>query len=183
MSGIKNLSVKEFFACMPPNQAGIHKLKTDSVAPVKTLFEIEKSQQIKQSNDSSSFDTKSNTNNLLGDVVEPSPLTAFLKGGQFTDSRENGNKFKFQSDTIKQNQVDSDVSSSQVKDKKNSVTTKPSLMPPTMFTAVEKTNYVKLLSELTKSQLIDSLLYLIQNDEDFHEKLYKAYLETVNKVK
>jgi hypothetical protein len=61
---------------------------------------------------------------------------------------------------------------------------KPSLIPPTMFSApIEPSTPTGLKPEpLTKNQLIQALNYLIENDEEFMKKLHEAYLKSFNGI-
>lgn len=73
------------------------------------------------------------------------------------------------------------------------VVNKPALMPPTMFdkpaaaSSLSSMEPLKLTSiapkqePLNKYQLVQAFNYLIQNDEDFVQKLHEAYLKTVSK--
>uniref|UniRef100_A0A1A9UJ05 mRNA-decapping enzyme C-terminal domain-containing protein n=1 Tax=Glossina austeni TaxID=7395 RepID=A0A1A9UJ05_GLOAU len=69
------------------------------------------------------------------------------------------------------------------------VTNKPALMPPTMFdkapaTAQEDTIHhlpVNKQEPLNKYQFVQAFNYLIQNDEEFVQKLHDAYLKTLTK--
>lgn len=61
-------------------------------------------------------------------------------------------------------------------------TTKPALLLPTMFdkpSDVGKSSPIK--EPLTQSQLIQAFNFLIQNDNDFVQKLHEAYIKAYNK--
>ncbi|XP_073811376.1 decapping mRNA 1 [Musca autumnalis] len=65
------------------------------------------------------------------------------------------------------------------------LTNKPALMPPTMFdkpssTTSSQTNFAEpeQRDPLNKQQFIQAFNYLIQNDDDFVDKLHEAYLKT-----
>lgn len=71
------------------------------------------------------------------------------------------------------------------------VVNKPALMPPTMFdkpaaatTSLEPLKIPSITPKpepLNKYQFVQAFNYLIQNDEDFVQKLHEAYLKTVSK--
>lgn len=72
----------------------------------------------------------------------------------------------------------------------NEVASKPALMPPTMFDKPASTSSMEPLKipsitpkqePLNKFQFVQAFNYLIQNDEDFAQKLHEAYLKTVSK--
>lgn len=74
---------------------------------------------------------------------------------------------------------------------------KPTLMPPTMFTAtkeesiiedplaastsISSTNTIR-PEPLTQNQLLQALNYLLENDNDFMKKIHEAYLKSFNKI-
>lgn len=176
---INNLSVKEFFAALPLEATGFHILRSDHIRsdhpPVISLCEIEKIQQNQQAVEDILFD-KGNSSNEKEE--KPSSLTALFS----TSKNMKLNKNLSESapiENLKKDNTGKAQTSSLTSSKNSNSSTRPALMPPTMFTSNESSNHLKKLSELTKDQMLQALCYLIQNDTEFHEKLYEAFKKTI----
>lgn len=171
---INNPSVKNFFAAIPADASGLHRVATNRVASGFTVNEIEKLQQTYNLNDIS--DDRLNT---VSPIIhcKTSPLLSF-----FNSVHVNSSDPKNEVDILSLNSISSSCLKNQI-DKSNrdeNIYAKPALMPPTMFKTTERLEkgHPSNTNLLTKEQIMEALIFLLKNDLNFHDKLYDAYIQS-----